>query len=476
MGKTAVFIGMMSIQKYIFASNKLKENIGASYIVKDIFKNLEEFAHSYIGGGNALIYFDSLEEAKDAMKDWSRTLLQSAPGIIPNITIDDTFDDNNYSESRTKLIRKAKMQENRTIPQTELGSFGITTDCPRSGLSAEIWGYKLPKNEEGYISSANYTKISASEKSNAELQEEFGSVIGDFKFTDEMDKLGGSAGENNHIAIVHIDGNDLGKKFKEEANEEGVKAFSTKLEEAVENAFKQTLKELIKLKSEDKISFKENYLPVRPIVIGGDDITFVCDARVGMFLTVEFIKAFENQGICKEKSITACAGISIVKTKYPFYRAYKMAEALCKNAKMVRKESRKEEGSSFIDFHISFGGLGGSLEEIRDANYKSADGQTLYMRPYSINNMQKLLGCLTEISELPQSNIKKLREALYDGETATVEFIKELEYRYKKLPFFSHSDESIKGFSNGKSPYIDMIELIDFYPKNTSKSKTGGDQ
>ncbi|HEC25223.1 MAG TPA: hypothetical protein ENI54_04355 [bacterium] len=473
MGKTAVFIGMTSIQKYIFASNKLKENIGASYKVKDIFDKLRnKFDCSYIGGGNALIYFNSLENAEDAMKDWSRTLLQSAPGIIPNITIDDKFDDSNYSESRAKLIRKAKMQENRSIPQTELSSLGITTDCPRSGLSAEIWGYK-PKNEEGYISSINYTKILASEESKAELEKDFSSVINDFEFTDEIDKLGGSVGENNHIAIVHIDGNDLGEKFKEEADEKGVQAFSTKLKEAVKNAFGQTLEKLILLKEEEEISFTEKYLPVRPIVIGGDDVTFVCDARVGMFLTVEFIKAFEEQGICKDKNITACAGISIVKTKYPFYRAYKMAEALCGNAKRERK-LRKKEDSSFIDFHISFGGLGGSIEEIRDTDYRSADNKILYMRPYSIDDISNLLRCLTSLSELPQSNIKKLREVLYVGEAATTGFIKELKYRDKILPCFSNSDESETGFSNNKSPYMDMIELIDFYPKTLLNLKREG--
>jgi len=42
MSKTAVFIEMMSIQKYIFKSNKLKENIGASYIVENIFEELKK--------------------------------------------------------------------------------------------------------------------------------------------------------------------------------------------------------------------------------------------------------------------------------------------------------------------------------------------------------------------------------------------------------------------------------------------------
>jgi hypothetical protein len=474
MSKVAVFINTMSIQKYIFASNKLKENIGASYIVKKLFDDLENnFVHSYVGGGNALLYFDSIEKAKNAMKEWSLSVLQSVPGVIPVITIDDNFDDDNYNESRENLIQESKKQEHRFIAQTELGSFGITDDCSRTGLSADVWGQKLPDNEQKYISSVSYSKILASEKSNTQIQTNFGDVIGRYKFTDEIDKLGSSKGENSHIAIVHIDGNNLGEKFRKKKTEKEVIEFSCGLKNAVKETFRETLKKLLKklpeLEKENEISLVENNLPIRPIVIGGDDITFICDARLSLYLTKEFVKSFEKQKICKNNYLSACAGISIVKTKYPFYRAYEIAEDLCSNAKRKRKE--KESLESYIDFHISFGGLRGSLQEIRDANYKSADGKILYKRPYSIKEVDNLLECVTNLSQLPQTKIKKLRKVLYKGQTATEEFIKELKYRDNKLPILSHPDEAEKGFSNSKSPYMDMIELIDFCPETLLKEE-----
>ncbi len=477
MAKTAVFIELMAIQRYIFASNKLKENIGASHIIKCIFDKLQDESDcSYVGGGNALIYFDSQEKARSKMRDWSRELLRIAPGIMPVIVVEDNFNGKAYRASRKKLIKRAKMQESKFVPQTELSSFGITADCSRSGLSAEILEDNSPKSDNSYISSVSYTKIAASKESNAQLQEEFGNNIGCYRFTDNIDELGGSKEENSHIAVVHMDGNDLGEKFNEKEAEKDVKEFSEELKKAVRESFRLILSRLTDklpaLEKEEAISITGKNLPIRPILIGGDDITFVCDARLGLYLTMEFIDAFENQEICKKNKLTVCAGIAIVKTKYPFYRAYERAEALCSNAKRVRKADKKYSNDSLIDFHISFGGLGGSLKEIRDANYKSADGKTLYMRPYSIKKMRRLLKCIDEMvysdeTRLPQSKINSLRDVLYKGEIPTIEFIRELGYRGKKIPSFSCSQEyyQSKGFLDSETPYIDIIELIYFYPE-----------
>ena len=77
------------------------------------------------------------------------------------------------------------------------------------------------------------------------------------------------------------------------------------------------------------------YLPFRPLVYGGDDVTFVCDGRLGLELAAIYLQAFE-----KEKDFTACAGICVVKTHYPFARAYQLSEELCRKAKKFIPEER----------------------------------------------------------------------------------------------------------------------------------------
>jgi hypothetical protein len=488
MNKTAVFIDIMSIQKYIFSSNQLKDNIGASHIIESIFDELKEkFEYSYAGGGSALIYFNTATEAKNAMKEWSANLLQTAPGIVPFITIEENFDTSTYAESRKRIINKSIKQKNEFIPITALSAFGITADCPKTGLSSEIFCEKCADEDISYLSSVSYTKILKAEEANNKIRNYFKDILNNddngldkYEFPDKFDEMGGTKDENNHIAVVHIDGNDMGLLFKQQATEEEIKKLSAGLTDSVKSSFKQVLQKLIplidKLKYNREITLKEKkanngkliLLPVRPIVLGGDDVTFVCDARIGLWCATEFIKAFELQDICRENKITACGGVSIVKTNYPFYRAYKMAEDLCNTAKKKRRNESDNSAAaadSYIDFHISFGGMSDSIDRIRIKNYKSADNKLLYKRPYKIKEIPKLLNCIKELKEkLPQSKIKKFREVLYSGKIAAEEFIKELNYRGNTLPVFSHSDEAKKGFSDDKSPYIDIIELMDFYP------------
>ena len=77
----------------------------------------------------------------------------------------------------------------------------------------------------------------------------------------------------------------------------------------------------------------EDVFPLRPIVYGGDDLTFICDGRLGLDLTAFYLKEFakEKIKICgTDQSVDACAGVAIVPTKFPFAEAYNFADQLCR--------------------------------------------------------------------------------------------------------------------------------------------------
>jgi hypothetical protein len=503
----AVLIDIISIQKYVFGSNKLKENIGASFLVKDIYESIlhqavkevfkgqnfyfdrwkkevdkiaienEVFEIGYIGGGNALLFFKEPDKTKEPDKArefirlWTKILLIEAPGLVTGIACEE-FDIKNFKENNKALFNKLKENKYKYIPQTILPRHGITAECKRSGYSIEkIWNY--PEDKEGeYLSSMTNAKIDASKETKNVLEKRFKDILNDkFTFTDNLEELGQKYGQDSHIAIVHIDGNEIGKRFQDTEELRDIRALARDLEKATENSFENLLKKIInnfELIEEEVTIYKANnkkILPIRPIILGGDDITFVSDGKLGIYFAKLFMEAFEMEAFEKEpvsdgKPLTSCAGIAITKTKFPFYRGYELAEQLCNKAKIVRKEKKKN--GSWIDFHIAYSGFSGTLEEIRNDHYKAIQGDLLF-RPYMINSKEEygfdtLIRKTKELNKLPKSKIAELRTVLTQGVEATSSFV----IREKTLPEYGTYKNKL--FENSKTPYFDMIEIIGCYP------------
>ncbi|MDD1763010.1 MAG: hypothetical protein LUQ59_12335, partial [Methanothrix sp.] len=398
---TCVLIDTLSIQNYVFASNKLKENIGASFLVESIYKHSHvktkplQDPQGYIGGGNALLFFENEANAKEFATEWTTVLLVEYPGIKTSITIGeiefDNDDDIKFKVGKDKLFEQLAVNKNKYHPQVNLPSHGLTGDCPRTGFSMEDWLYiydedkKIIPYESGYVSSISKAKIEAAKKAEENLHHDsdYDSIFKDgFKFTDELEKLGSSRGEDSHLAIVHIDGNNMGQRFELCDSLKKTVDLSKSLEKATKTSYLDLLLFIIENYNiiRDETSLEDKILPIRLIILGGDDITFVCDGRLGIYFAEKFLKIFEEKEVSDGNKLTACAGVAITKLKFPFSRGYQLAEELCRNAKM-QKEKIADNGS-WIDFHISFGGFTGSLEDIRKT-YIAPQGNLL-MRPYKI--------------------------------------------------------------------------------------------
>ncbi|MCH7974838.1 MAG: hypothetical protein IH949_13335, partial [Bacteroidetes bacterium] len=511
MTEYAVLLDTTSIQKYVFGSNRLKENLGASYIIKDVYAAMvkdnpiitvkpklkdgtEEFK-GYVGGGNALFYFNSTDEAQKFLNQWSLSLLVKAPGVQTAASIGEINKATEKSDL-SDLFKKLNINKSRFIPQTIIPRHGITAECQSSGYSMDTWntvykGGTIDKERSNYVSSVTKAKIQYSKKAKDKANTLLKVHIKEYCFTNELDELGQSKGSENYIAIVHIDGNGMGERFRSCKNIKETKLLSDSVKNATRESFMLLIEEIISdhkngkfegylhlKKEEDKI-----VLPIRSIIMGGDDITFVCEGRMGIYFAKIFMENFEKQkdNNGNNLNLTSCAGIAITKTKFPFYRGYELAEQLCDNAKKVR--IKKEDPGSWLDFQIEYGGFSGTLEEIRDSNFKAPQGNLIY-RPYKIDdtgkygfetflsNAKKLLNKNGE-TNFPKNKIKELREVLTKGVDTTKYFVLQMQARGIEFPKISGKNYHEKLFDGNKTtdedtlktPYFDMVEFVEFYPR-----------
>jgi len=535
MGKIQLcLLDCTSIQRFVFGSNKLKTNIGASQIVADVYEksiptalidiglkdvpqrfenwkndqtgviellvNNSQFLWEtgYVGGGSALLLFrDNL--AEKFVATWTRKLLLDAPSLRPavaiwNPEINTTSGDISKEVLEELFSKHLTRNKNRYIPETNILPQGITAECPVSGLSAEVYD----KTSKRWISAIVKNKIELSDEASIRLHKKFKNALKwqkaktgiTYRFSDDLENLGQSYQEANHLGIVHIDGNSMGQAFKNCSGLIERRQLSKRVDNAVFNSMEVTIKALIdKLSVDNKsglrdiLKFKNNendLLPFRPIIVNGDDITFICDARISFFLAETFMRAFASEKACirdsegneTEQNLSSCAGIAISKTKYPFYRGYMLAEQLCARA----KEEGRKNNSSWLDFHISYRGLSESLEEMRKQQYLF-DDLSLIHRPWQItetatkNSFGELKKALKSMrddegTQWPRSKWHELAATLTQGIEATQEFLKLVNARNLHLPPIAQiTGAAATGWAGKVTPYFDVLEIMDFYPK-----------
>lgn len=515
-------------QGYIFGSNRLRENIGGSHRVAqatrewalrrirdsapksnirdnlnlDNGKRIERDGLDaevvYTGGGNVLVLFKDAPTAQRFTRAYSRQLLREAPGL--DVAIESCeFDPakNDLAAALAELQRGLKIRKRSRIWSAPLLGLGVTRTCQSTGLPAV--DFATMGSERKYAVSAD---IRAKHRVWQEADDRFKTLADPYPYTypHELDDLGRSEGGHSYIAVVHVDSNDMGSRIQnlitahQDNTRDGIDAlreFSRALDDTAEKTLQCLTKTLIGNIESYRIEHPDDpdlfvplawtsnrkekcYLPFRPLVVGGDDITFVCDGRLGLSLALLFLCEFERS----TKNLpdggggaSACAGVAIVKSHYPFARAYALAEELCANAKRFRLS--KEIQGSCLDWHYSSSGLTGSINAIRDREYNVAAG-SLTIKPLALDaeaGLHTWLNVQAALHAFQTSNawvgkrnkLKTLREVLRGGADEVKWFLAKYDGELPKLDYGVGSEITISGWENRYCPYFDAIEAGDWY-------------
>ncbi|MCD7857525.1 MAG: hypothetical protein LUG55_06955 [Clostridiales bacterium] len=318
----------------------------------------------YAGGGHTVLQFSSREKAVA----FARRVTEEAMRRYQNMEIfvkTMPYDQNKTHGENLQALSEA-LERKKALRQASFrqGSFGV------EALDKESLLPKLDKDGED-DEVKDFTPLNGWKQDGWEYP-----VL--------MDKL---AGEDNFVAVVHIDGNAMGKRvaalYKErEAADWGqwcktLQRFSAGIQKDFEDAFTEMVDTVL----ESDLELKQPNLPVRPVILAGDDVCFVTAGNIGLECARVFLeKLAEKKNPVDWKAYSACAGVAIVHEKYPFHQAYDLAEELCSNAKRFGAELDKNGAVSAMDWHIEFGQLKDSLAELRK-DYETEDGNRLELRP-----------------------------------------------------------------------------------------------
>lgn len=526
-GQCIVVFSAASLQQYIFQSNRLKENIGASSLTKwsldeILIETIQQSDISvattvwnaykkngsgecdsipqpknpidtnvgvnliYVGGGNAALLCKNRDIANEVVKAWSRELLKWAPGLRVIVGYGE-IKDSVATAYRVALKDLIRCEEALPFSAT-LGRLPVVRNCSSTGLPASSRSQELYETDQ-WISEPAARKRQAADQNKA--TNEINSVLREgqqFAIKPESD-LGGSEGQS-YIAVVHADGNGMGNLLNKVIDADrsdneflhNLRAFSASVSHQSLQALLATLQHfqtvLPQLKDDLAVDITSIF-PIRPIVFGGDDLTFISDGRLGLHLAAYYLREFAERDIMvlgESEPIDACAGVAIVSTKFPFAQAYHFADELCGLAKKHRRDENNSNGS-WLDFQIIQTGVTSSITKLRDTQYRSLEGgHRLDDRPYEIwkeateepKGWDVFLQILRKFQsqQWPRSRAKDLMQALTQGPIATKHFIEGAKWRKIKLPHLSGmlSTTYDTGWTTtDTTPYFDPLEVLDFY-------------
>ena len=323
---------VQGIQEFIFKTNQLQEIVGASEIVKSLEQEFEKISgyqkkDSHIllnAAGNIKAIFTDKTKLEKVVKELPKIIMQKAYGITISQAVVKIASEKQTQDEVNELEKKLKIQRNKPAIPLDL-SINIMELAPKTARPIKTINKKLIP-----VDMATEAKLQANEEfynKNPQVRE--------FRNLEDL------SNSKNKLAIIHADGNGLGAivpKLGDKLSE-----FSRKLDDATTNAFKNAKTEQMKM---------------REVILGGDDMTVICDASYALEFTKNFLDNFEKEtsqiqelkDIGFEK-LTACAGIAYCNEKYPFHYAVSLAEALCSATKKHAKVINKDLAPSSLMFH-----------------------------------------------------------------------------------------------------------------------------
>jgi len=390
---------IQGIQSFILQSDELRDIVGASELIEEICtKAFDDFGKDkdrtvIKAAGNIKYMFASKEACEKAVLEFPKTVMEMAPGITVSQAVVSYENDSDFGEAIDAIEEKLKAQRNKQI----------TTDPVYMSMRrSRQTGMPVVKINNGvYLDAATVAKRKGATKGNDNstkvLSEKCFGIenLSHKRIAYDIEKI---TDKNDWISIIHADGNGLGQIVQKVGKSQAdFRDFSLRLDEATKSAAVNAYKFI-----SDKYKFdaiKNKTIPIRPVVLGGDDFTVICRADFAMEYTEKFLDAFEN--LTKEKlsgifnkynlnmdKLTACAGIAYIKSSYPFHYGYDLAESLCSVAKKEARSKVNEKGTlapSCIMFHKVQDSFVTDYTDIEERELK-ADGTSFKFGPYYLES------------------------------------------------------------------------------------------
>lgn len=503
-----VLVSTSGNQRYVFASNKLREAVGASHLL--VLSTTDWVRQELPDGvkivqassGTTLVQVEDKQAARSVAHAVTGRALREAPGLDVSVVSVPVEGDDVTSADVDRVFAEA--HRNRSQNPSGVARFQrmpVVASCRSTDLPARDWHSDVRPGKNGYPEGERPLPLSAEVIAKRLARPKAVGKVRDLLAGDESTRGIALIDIDDYFesvewsAVIHADGNRFGELFQtaiDQLDPAGVRELSDAVDGVAKQAFRDAVGKLAQLTG------KRDKLPIVPLIIGGDDLTVLVAGEYCLEVVHEYLTAFSGHAardkpiaqvlpLTGRAALTVSAGVAIVKPHFPFSVAYRLSEELCKSAKRTVAE---HDGCHGLDVHILLDSVITSLDAIRK-RYRSGDID-LTQRPYLLpaggqtlpeqrdwrkvrRRLQAVPDGLAEGSAVTRTQLHALREELRTDLERAQRRIAHLAKRAERGddPKDVERVRAIAGdppraHADGSSAVLDLLELSPFVKGGTA--------
>jgi len=398
-------------QRYLFGTNKLAHAVGASHLTREATTTWVMEAADDIGitsasrvevdgaeimlasSGKAMVLVPTPEGARDLVFAVTARAMVDAPGLRLHGAVSDQFEwgqGNLPGAIRCAHERSRPARAAAEINDLRFGRLPVVADCRYSAMPAAVeiseGGSTVAVSHEVAAKYAardtGYTRLRSLVDPDGD--QDLPTNLGDLE-----DKL---AAAEKWVGVIHADGNGLGEVFTsfdhfldkaldhpatDREHVDALRSLSSLLDRITERALAKACAS----------TWPDGKIMVLPLVVGGDDLTMVCEGRVAHRFAASFAEKFveisaselgEHINAVSARILGAAlanaavgmsVGVAITKPHFPFSTGHDLAVELLASAKETKRQLHDAHGqvipSASLDVHVLFDSTATDLASIR---------------------------------------------------------------------------------------------------------------
>ena len=431
-----------------------------------------------------------IKKSDDRLHRKEELLKSPAPQVQQSVQAVEDNSDNQVNASQPlskkdkKALKKEKRKEKRQLDKNKNVNKGLSEFIKSAG---KIISNLLDKSNDKKDSQAK------NELTDDECKELWFKA----EWPKDLKEIEGRQGK---VAYVHMDGNDYGKLFinavskyftsdnKSKADAE-VKApkfdqglrqmgnLSKNVFDNSMNAFWNAVLAILpySIVGKDDEGAPKVTIPLRPLVLGGDDITFVVRADLALIFVDAFESYFEeeskkfNQHEQDFSGLSMGIGIVVCSSSFPFVRAFDLSENLVSNAKSITVNEKNRPGS--IDYVVITNDIEDDIDALRQNSYTAEDGTSLLTTKPFIYNKEDFREFIRKaynvLYKLPRSAIREAANKCRKGPDFADKAYKQLELNIER-----NQGKGRNGFRLTSEEFHNIFKDGFFYKDKNGKTVT----